>query len=55
MCKKESVEACDSELSQVKRSDCQTTAASQLTDCELEGEEVEEKMMKHTMTAGSEA
>lgn len=35
MCQKESGEACDSQISQVKHSDCQTTAASQLTDSKL--------------------
>lgn len=32
MYQKDSEEACDSQISQVKRSDCQTTAAGQLTD-----------------------
>ncbi len=36
MYQKES-EACDSKISQVKHSDCQTTAASQLTDCRQGG------------------
>lgn len=50
MYQKES-DACDSEISQVKHSDCQTTAASQLTDCRKRGG----GMMKHTRTAGNEA
>lgn len=53
MYQKES-DACDSEISQVKHSDCQTTAASQLTDCRKR-EEGGGGMMKHTRTAGSEA
>ena len=35
----EESDACDSEISQVKHSDCQTTAASQLTDCRKREEE----------------